>query len=135
MPKLIFMDMGLACYLADWQSARDLQLSSESGRFLESYIVSEIIKGYENKGLRLDITHLRCKDDEEIDLIIRKNNTLYPIEIKKTALPKREMLKSFKFLTKENVKVGTGGIICGYDRLIKFDENNYIIPISSVINS
>lgn len=135
MPKLIFMDMGLACYLADWQSARDLQLSSESGRFLESYIVSEIIKGYENKGLRLDITHLRCKDDEEIDLIIRKNNTLYPIEIKKTALPKIEMLKNFEFLTKENVKVGTGGIICGYDRLIKFDENNYIIPISSVINS
>ena len=135
MPKIIFMDMGLACYLANWDSARALQLSSEAGRYFESYVVSEIIKNYDNKGIKLDITHFRCKEDEEIDLIIRKNNTLYPIEIKKTASPKKEMIKNFKFLEKEGVKVGKGGIICNYDKLMKLDENNYIIPISSVINA
>lgn len=135
MPKIIFMDTGLACHLANWQSARDLQLSEDSGRFLESYIVSEIIKGYDNKGLKLDISHLRNRESEEIDLIIRKNNTIYPIEIKKTSSPKKEMLKNFKYLENVREKIGVGGIICTYDKLMKLDEKNYIIPISSVINS
>lgn len=135
MPKIIFMDTGLACHLANWESARALQLSEDSGRFFESYIVSEIIKGYDNKGLKLDISHLRNRELEEIDLIIRKNNTLYPIEIKKTSSPKKEMLKNFRFLENAREKVGVGGIICTYDKLMKIDEKNYIIPISSVINS
>lgn len=134
MSKIIFMDMGLACSLANYESARALQLSREAGRFFESYIISEIIKGYENKGKKLDITHLRNKETEEIDLIIRKNNTIYPIEIKMTSTPKKEMIKNFQFLKKTNVKIGTGGLICAYDKLMKIDESNYIIPISSVID-
>lgn len=134
MSKIIFMDMGLACSLANFESARDLQLSSEAGRFFESYIVSEIIKGYGNKGKKLDITHLRNKETEEIDLIIRKNNTIYPIEIKMTSTPKKEMIKNFQFLQKTNEKIGVGGLICTYDKLMRIDKNNYIIPISSVID-
>ena len=44
------------------------------------------------------------------------------------------MMKNFKYLEKDNIKIGTGGIICLYDKLMKLDEKNYIIPISSVIN-
>lgn len=134
MPKIIFMDMGLACYLANWESAKALQLSDKSGHFFESYVVSELVKSYDNKGIRLEISHFRNKDTEEIDLIIFKNNTLYPLEIKKTANPKKEMMKNFKYLEQTNMKIGTGGIICLYDKLMKFDEKNYVIPISSVIN-
>lgn len=44
------------------------------------------------------------------------------------------MIKNFDLLSKVNKKVGTGGIICLYDDLMHLDENNFIIPISSVIN-
>lgn len=135
MPKIIFMDSGLACYLANWESARELQLSDMSGRFFEAYVISELVKSYDNKGLRLEISHFRNKETEEIDLILFKNNTLYPLEIKKTANPKKEMMKNFKYLEKTGMKIGTGGIICLYDKLIKLDEKNYIIPLSTVINS
>lgn len=135
MPKIIFMDSGLACYLANWESARELQLSDLSGHFFESYIISEIIKSYDNKGINLQISHFRNKETEEIDLIMFKNNTLYPLEIKKTGNPKKEMMKNFKYLEKTNMKIGTGGIICLYDKIMKLDEKNYIIPIASVINS
>ena len=134
MPKIVFMDMGLACYLANWESAKELQLSKLSGYFFESFVVSEIIKSYDNKGIRLEISHFRNKETEEIDLILYKNNTLYPLEIKKSANPTKEMMKNFKYLEKDNKKIGTGGIICLYDKLMKLDENNYIIPLSSVIN-
>lgn len=133
MPKIIFMDLGLACYLANWESAKALQLSDLSGRFFESYVISELIKSYDNKGVRLEISHFRNKETEEIDLIMFKNNTLYPLEIKKTANPRKDMMKNFKYLEKTNMKIGQGGIICLYDKLMKLDENNYIIPVSSVI--
>lgn len=134
MPKIVFMDMGLACYLAGWKSARDLQISDVSGRYFESYVISEIVKNYNNFGEQLIISHLRNKETEEIDLIIEENNLLHPIEIKKTSNPTRDMIKNFKMLEKTEKKVGIGGIICLYDKLLPFNENQYIIPLSSLIS-
>ena len=135
LPKIVFMDSGLCSFLAGFTSARELQLSSDSGNYLETYIVSEIIKSYDNNSISLDITHFRNKEIEEIDLIITKNSKVYPLEIKKTANPNRTMLKSFKYLEKANVKLGTGGLISIYEELIPLDDKNYYIPISSVINN
>ena len=134
-PKIIFMDTGLACYLAGWSSARDLQLSSSAGHYLKSYIISEIVKSYNARGIRPNISYYRDKDGKEIDLIFYKNNKLYPFEIKKTASPNSDMIKNFKELQKTKKEIGTGGIICFYDELMHLDKNNYIIPVSSVINS
>ena len=47
---------------------------------------------------------------------------------------KKELKKLIVHLEKVNMKLGVGGIICLYDKLMKLDDNNYIIPISSVIN-
>lgn len=135
MPKIVFMDSGLACFLAGYTSARELQLSSDSGNFLETYVVSELIKSYDNNSIPLDISHFRNKETDEIDLILSKNSKIYPLEIKKTANPSRAMIKNFKYLEKANVKLGKGGLICLYDKLVPLDENNYYIPISSVIDT
>lgn len=134
-PKIYFMDTGLCSYLAGWQSAKELQMSSSAGHYLETFVISEIIKSYNARGIEPNITYYRDKDKNEIDLVFFKNNTLYPFEIKKTASPKVSMIKNFKFLENTNKQVGEGGIICLYDDLIHLDKNNYIIPISSVINS
>ena len=134
MPKIVFMDSGLCSYLAGWESASDLQLSSSSGHFLETYVISEIVKSYNAIGEEVNISYYRDKDKNEIDLIFYKNNKLFPFEIKKTSNPTKEMIKNFEKL-KSDKEVGTGGIICFYDELIHLDDNNYIVPISSVINS
>ena len=44
------------------------------------------------------------------------------------------MIKNFDKLNDLHCKIGHGGIICCYDKLMHIDDNNYIIPISSVIN-
>lgn len=135
MPKIYFMDTGLCSYLAGWESARDLQFSTMSGHYLETYIISEIVKSYNARSITPNISYYRDKEKNEIDLIFYKNNTLYPYEIKKTAMPTVSMIKNFKILEKTGKTVGTGGIICFYDKLMHLDENNYIIPVSSVINN
>ncbi len=133
MPKIIFMDTGLACYLAGWTNKEALQNSSNAGHFLESFIISEIIKNYNAMGKRPNIYYYRDKEKKEIDLIFYQNNKLYPFEIKKTAAPKKDMIKNFKKLENTKLEIGPGGIICFYDTLLKLDEKNYIVPISSVI--
>ena len=60
--KIVFMDSGLACFLSGFTSREELQLSEYSGNFLESFIVSEIIKSYDNNVIPLDITHFRNKE-------------------------------------------------------------------------
>ena len=125
-PKIIFMDTGLACFLAGWESARELQLSSNAGHYLETFIISEIIKSYNARGIKPNISYYRDKEKNEIDLILYKNNTLYPFEIKKTASPNKTMIKNFEKLNQSKKNIGTGGIICFYDKLLKLDEKNYI---------
>ena len=133
-PKIYFMDTGLASYLAGWSDARELQLSSNSGHYLENFVISEIVKSYNARGLKPNLSYYRDKEKHEIDLVLYKNNKLYPFEIKKTASPNNAMISSFKYLEASKKEIGTGGIICLYDTLMKLDEKNYIIPISSVIN-
>ncbi len=52
---------------------------------------------------------------------------MYPIEIKKSANPSKEMISNFKILEKIE-EVGQGGIICMYDKVINLDEKNKVIP-------
>ncbi len=135
MPKIVFMDTGLCSYLAGWDSAKELQLSSSSGHYLETFVISEIVKAYQAIGEDVNISYYRDKEKNEIDLIFDKNNKLFPFEIKKTAMPNESMIKSFSKLEEESKKgIGEGGIICFYDELIHLNEKYYIIPISSIIN-
>lgn len=134
MPKIIFMDSGLCSYLAGWDNERQLQLSEKSGHYLETYIISEIIKSYNSIGQEPKISYYRDKEKNEIDLIIEKNNKIYPFEIKKTANPNKSMIKNFDKLNNIGKTIEPGGIICFYEELIHIDEKNYIIPISSIID-
>ena len=87
--------------------------------------INSPIKSYYNSGeLRPPVYFYR---DKEINLIIEQNGKLYPIEIKKTANPSKDMIENFKVL--ETVKeVGEGAIICMYDKIINLDEKNKVIP-------
>lgn len=134
LPKIYFMDTGLAAYLAGWQSARELQLSSSAGHYLECYIIGDIIKSYNARGINPNISYYRDKEKNEIDLIFYNNNKLYPFEIKKSASPNKSMIKNFDCLKKSGKEIGIGGIICFYDDLISLDKNNLIIPVSSVLS-
>mgnify|MGYP004478037385 FL=1 len=134
MPKIIWMDSGLCSFLAGYEDARTLQMSSNAGHYLESYIISEIVKSYNSHGLEANISYFRDKDKHEIDLVFFNATEIYPFEIKKTASPNKEMISSFKYLKDSKKKVMPGGIICLCDKLMRIEENNYCIPVSSVIN-
>lgn len=127
-PKIYFLDTGLAAYLTKWKNKDVLEAGNMAGNFFENFVIVEVIKSYFNKGeLRPPLYFYRDKDKKEIDLIIESNGMLYPIEIKKSARPIKEMIENFKVLNKIG-KVGQGAIICMYDKVQNLDEKNKIIP-------
>lgn len=133
-PKLYFMDTGLACYLSMWNNARALELSAMAGAMFETYVVSEIIKGYTNHGIdiRSRLTYYRDNNGKEIDLMIIENGKLYPIEIKMSADPGKKALKNFSVLESLQEEIGEGAVLCMSSSVIPLDEKNKLIPIKAV---
>ncbi|MBE7041505.1 MAG: ATP-binding protein [Ruminococcaceae bacterium] len=131
-PKLYFLDTGLAAYLTKWNSPEVLKNGAMAGAFFESFVISEIIKSYYNKGvMEPPLYFYRDKDMNEIDLIIEESGTLYPLEMKKHADPQKKDMYSFDLVDKiPGVKRGPGGIICLYDKLITLKGEDRVIPIN-----
>ena len=131
-PKLYFYDCGLVCYLTKWQSPETLLNGAMSGAVLENFVVSEIIKSYQNAGKTPYLYYYRDKDNKEIDIVLESDGCLYPLEIKRSSSPDIRLTKVFSLLDKASLERKTGGIICLSDRLSAFDSRNLIIPVGLI---
>lgn len=131
-PKLYFLDTGLAAYLTRWTTSDVLKNGAMAGAFFESFVISEIIKSYYNKGIiEPPLYFYRDRDMNEIDLLIEENGTLYPLEMKKHADPQRKDIDAFDLLDRiTGMQRGPGGVICLYDRLITLKGSDRVIPIN-----
>lgn len=129
-PKVYFMDTGLAAYLCRWPNALTLENGNQDGAFLETYVVSEIIKSYYNAGKPVNnLYYYRDIDKKEIDLLIINAEDIYPIEIKKSIAPNHPD-KNFNVLNKYNKNIKPGLIICLTNELIPYNKNCWYCPIS-----
>ena len=119
-PKLYFLDTGLSAYLTKWNTPGVLKNGAMSGIFFETFVLSEIIKSYYNKGvLELPLCFYRDKDMREIDLLIEDSGKLYPLEMKSHAEPSQKDIDAFSVLDKiPGVKRSLDGVICLYNKLI-----------------
>jgi predicted AAA+ superfamily ATPase len=119
------MDTGLCAYLTEWVSSPTLEVGAMNGAIFETFVISEILKSYHHSGDEPHLYYYRDYNKVEIDLLISQNGFLYPIEIKKTANPKKDDIKAFATLAKI-ANVGYGSLIC----LVK--EN---IPLTDSANA
>lgn len=133
-PKLYFLDTGLAAYLTKWTSPGVLKNGAMAGAFFETFVISEILKSYYNKGISdPPLYFYRDKEMNEIDLLIERNGILHPIEMKKHADPKKKDISAFSILDKiTGAKRGSGGVVCLYDKLATLCGEDKVIPIGYV---
>ena len=139
-PKLYFRDTGLACYLTRWLTPDALKNSAVAGNIFETFVVNEILKSYTNEGMdyKFNIFYYRGKDknrtlENEIDLIIEEDGTLYPIEIKMSGNPKANMASANTVLDKiPDKKRGMGVILCLIDKKAYLRENLLALPIDYI---
>lgn len=128
-PKLYFYDTGLVCYLTKWSDARTLESGAMNGAILENYVVAEIGKTYLSNGREAYMYYYRDKDAKEIDLVLEHDGVLNPIEIKKSANPRLELVKVFELLDKASTPRSKGAVVCMKPELGAIDKENYIVPV------
>jgi len=127
-PKIYFLDTGLCAYLARMDSPETLEAGYLTGSILETFVFCELLKSYWHNALVPNIYFYRDDDQKEIDFLIEKNGTLYPIEVKKTATPTLKDAKNFDILKKLNKPIGNGAVICLRPSPLPLSENIIAVP-------
>ena len=131
-PKIYFRDTGLACYLAKLSDAKNLSVSHFSGHFVETYVINEIIKTYENTNTHAEFYYYRDNEQNEIDLIIQRNGQLSFIEIKSGMKFSKSDVRAFNKFAKSKYAIGESAVICLTESVYKIDENVYALPIATI---
>lgn len=136
-PKVYFRDTGLAAYLTRWLTPETLANGAMSGAFFETFVISEILKSYSNRGIdyRYCVSYYRGRDkkktsENEIDLIIEENGTLYPVEIKRSSKVTADQTSAFSVLDGiPDKKSGMGAVICMCPQPGVLRENILQLPV------
>ena len=136
-PKVYFRDTGLAAYLTRWLTPETLANGAMSGAFFETFVISEILKSYSNRGIdyRYCVSYYRGRDkkktsENEIDLIIEENGTLYPVEIKRSSRVTADQTSAFSVLDGiPDKKRGMGAVICMCPQPGALRENLLRLPV------
>jgi predicted AAA+ superfamily ATPase len=131
-PKLYFLDTGLCSWLTEWTTPGTLEAGAASGAILESWILTELLKSWWHRGRRTPFYFYRDKDQKEIDLLIVQDNSVYPLEFKKSASPGRDAVRHFRTLDKLGMKVMGGGVICLAESSLPLPGGHVTIPVGAL---
>jgi predicted AAA+ superfamily ATPase len=115
-------------------SAKDAESSKSSSALLENYAISEIMKSYLNNTGRVpELRYFREHNGNEIDLLLEKDDRVFPIEIKKTKTPTPSDMKNFSLLEKLNgAERGPGAVLCLCGDPLSFGDGDHAIPIGMI---
>lgn len=81
-PKLYFNDPGLACFLLDIESPRQLERDKMRGAIFENFVVMEVIKHRNNSGLLNGVYFYRDSHQNEVDILLKQEGEITAIEVK-----------------------------------------------------
>lgn len=109
MPKLYFLDTGLACWLLGIRSEEVLSLHPMRGALFENWVIGEFIKARYNQGQPADLYFWRDNNGLEADLIFEQGGKLQMVEI-----------KSGQTITSDTIRAG--------QRAIRMAENEALMP-------
>ncbi|MBK5277055.1 MAG: ATP-binding protein [Desulfuromonadales bacterium] len=95
MPKVYFLDTGLACHLVGIRDREQLLEGPMAGALFENYCLQETVKSFANRGEQPRISYLRTNNGLEVDLIIEGPNLRpLPVEIKLSRTPSQSLASS-----------------------------------------
>lgn len=81
-PKLYFNDTGLAAYLLDIETPKQLERDKMRGALFENMVVMECLKYRLNQGKEANVYFYRDSNGNEVDVLIKEHGELIALEIK-----------------------------------------------------
>ena len=127
-PKIYFLDTGLACYLANIDTPQALEASYMNGTIFETYVFCEILKSFWHNGYDTrNLFFCRDTNNKEIDFLLEKNMTIYPVEVKKTASPSANDYSNFNIVESIKKTSGKGAVICLSQEILPVPNKNIVV--------
>jgi hypothetical protein len=96
-PKIYFTDVGLAAFLLGIHTAEQASRDPLRGSLYENLVIVDIVKSALNRGIRPEIYFFRDSHGNEIDLLVREQGLLTPVEIKSAATFTTDFLKQLEW--------------------------------------
>jgi len=131
-PKLYFLDTGLCAYLTQWSSPETLASGAMSGAMFETYAFTEVLKSWWHRMRTPNLYYYRDKDGKEIDFVFEQDQTLFPLEVKRGATPRRDWVQAFSSLERLGKPLGEGGVICLCKEPVPLTREATAIPIGLI---
>jgi len=126
-PKLYFYDTGLVCSLLGLDNPSQLALHYMRGELFENMVISECYKKAFAKGRNAKAWFWRDNNQNEIDLLIEKGGTLYPIEIKSGETMQNKYFSAIRwFKNMAHIPTADGIVIYGGDTDFSGSEGRFI---------
>lgn len=92
-PKIYFTEIGLASYLLGIETENQANRDPLRGHLFENLIVTEVLKSRLNENLNPNMFYMRTEKGVEVDLIVKKEDILYPFEIKTSMTPNKSFTR------------------------------------------
>jgi predicted AAA+ superfamily ATPase len=130
-PKLYFYDTGLVCSLLGITQVDQIPLHPQKGSLFENFAINELVKERFNNNEPHNLYFWRDSTGNEIDIVIDKGTSLYPIEIKSGKTVTSDYFKNFDFWSKITGTTG-GTVIYGGDQIQKRSNGITVLPWNEI---
>lgn len=81
-PQIFFTDVGLATFLLGIHTEQQASRDPLRGSLYENLVMTDIVQGALNKGIRPELYFFRDSHGNEVDVLIREKGVMTPVEIK-----------------------------------------------------
>ena len=110
--------MGLASYLIGLENELQVSRDPLRGNLFENMAIIEALKYRFNRGKRNNLNFYRDSSGQEVDMVVNKGSSLFPVEIKAAETITAEFFKGLSYF--RNLFKNThprGGLIYGGDSI------------------
>ncbi len=129
-PKVYFTDVGLAAFLLGIRTEEQAYRDPLRGNLYENLVIGEVVKGALNRGLRPEVYFFRDAHGTEVDLVVRTEGHLVPVEIKSAATFSPSFLKGIERFRSLGIKrVAPGLVLYDGDRSFRVKGIRIVNPL------
>ena len=114
-PKLYFTEPGLAAWLLEIETPRQISRDPLMGNLFENMVVTEALKARLNSGQMSNLYFYRDTKGNEVDLVLRQHRKLKPVEIKAAMTFSPDMTRGLKHFQKQFADALPGAVVYAGD--------------------
>jgi uncharacterized protein len=131
-PKIYFADPGLAAFLLGIHDENQAARDPLRGGLYENLVIADVMKGAFNRGIRPNLYFYRDSQGNEVDLLVKENGRITPVEIKSAATFSTDFLKGLRNFAKLKTGNANPGIVLyNGERQYQVEGNRILNPLKT----